>query len=147
MVIDSLLEHDETYCTGDAAGAALWVPTGAAAMTEEQEAHLGEVTANIGDLELARFGALIELMEARHPHDPHLYLWFVGVHPIRQGQGLGGRLLESRLTWADQHAIPAYLEATSVRNRMLYERHGFEVTGELSIDGSPPMWPMWRNPR
>lgn len=147
FIVDALLEHDQTYCTDDAAGAALWVPAGVAPMTEEQEARLGEITANIGDVEVARFGALIESMEALHPHEPHLYLWFVGVDFGRQGQGVGGSLLESQLTWADQHVLPAYLEATSGRNRALYERHGFEVTGELSVDGSPPMWSMWRNPR
>ena len=96
---------------------------------------------------LGRTEALTTLMEENHPHEPHLYLWFAGVHASRQGQGWGGRLLESRLTRADEQALPAYLEATSARNRALYERHGFEVVGELSVDGSPTMWPMWRDPR
>jgi GNAT superfamily N-acetyltransferase len=118
-----------------------------APLTEEQEADLGAVTADIGEAELARIAALTGVMEAHHPHDPHLYLWFVGVHASRQGQGWGGRLLESRLTRADEQAVPSYLEATSERNRTLYARHGFEVIGELSVDGSPPMWQMWRDPR
>ena len=147
VVVDALLEHEETYCTEDAAGAALWVPAGVAPLTEEQEADLGAVTSDIGEAELARIAALTGVMEAHHPHDPHLYLWFVGVHASRQGQGWGGRLLESRLTRADEQAVPSYLEATSERNRTLYARHGFEVIGELSVDGSPPMWQMWRDPR
>lgn len=147
VVVDALLDHEETYRTPDAAGAALWVPAGVPAMTEEQGAHLGEVMAGIGDAELARSGALSAVMEAHHPHEPHLYLWFVGVHASRQGQGWGGRLLASRLTVADEQAVPSYLEATSDRNRSLYERHGFEVIGELSVDGSPPLWQMWRDPR
>jgi hypothetical protein len=36
---------------------------------------------------------------------------------------------------------------TSEHNRRLYGRHGFEVVGELSADGSPSLWPMWREPR
>ena len=147
VVVDALLTHDDTWCTGDAAATALWVPAGAAPMTEEQESHLGEVMADIGNLELGRFAALIELMEVRHPHDPHHYLWFLAVDARLQGRGLGRRLLESRLASADDHAVPTYLEATSPRNRALYERLGFEVTGELSVDGSPPMWPMWRDAR
>jgi ribosomal protein S18 acetylase RimI-like enzyme len=101
----------------------------------------------MGETELGRMAALTDLMEANHPHDPHLYLWFAGVHVSRQGQGLGGRLLTSRLARADEEVVPAYLEATSPRNRALYERHGFEVVGELSVDGSPTMWQMWRDPR
>jgi ribosomal protein S18 acetylase RimI-like enzyme len=147
VVVDALLDHEETYCTRDSAGAALWVPAGVAPMTEEQGDLLGAVTARIGDEELARSAALSEVMEAHHPHDPHLYLWFVGVHESRQGQGWGGRLLQSRLARADEQAVPSYLEATSGRNRSLYERHGFEVVGELSVEGSPPLWQMWRDPR
>ena len=147
VVVDALLGHDETYCVDDAAGAALWVPPGVAALTEEQGERLGAVTASMGDQGLGRTAALSSLMEENHPHDTHLYLWFAGVHANRQGQGWGGRLLKSRLTRADQQGLPAYLEATSERNRSLYERHGFEVTGVLSVDGSPPMWQMWRDPR
>ena len=147
VVVDALLVHEETYCTDDAAGAALWVPAGATPMTEEQKAHLGAITADLGEAVLGRIAALTGLMEANHPHDPHLYLWFLGVHASRQGQGWGGRLLDSRLVRSDEQSVPSYLEATTERNRTLYERHGFEVVGELSIEGSPPMWQMWRDPR
>jgi ribosomal protein S18 acetylase RimI-like enzyme len=147
VVVDALLEHREAYWSGDGAGATLWVPPGVPPLTEEQEAHLGEATAGFGTAAAERFAALSGEMEARHPHSPHLYLWFAGVHADHQGQGHGGRLLRSRLSRADEQGLPAYLEATSERNRTLYQRHGFEVTGELSVDGSPPLWPMWRDPR
>lgn len=39
---------------------------------------------------------------------------------------------------------PVYLEAGSERNKRLYLRHGFEVTGEIHLRDSPPMWCMWR---
>lgn len=40
-----------------------------------------------------------------------------------------------------------YLEASSPRNKALYERHGFEATGVIQAGSSPPMWPMVRTPR
>jgi hypothetical protein len=47
----------------------------------------------------------------------------------------------------DAEKVPAYLEATSPRNRALYERHGFEVTEEFTLGPeSPPLWRMWRPP-
>lgn len=147
VVVDALLQHDETYCTDGAFGAALWVPPGVAALTEEQGQLLGAVTAEMGETALGRSAALSSVMEENHPHDPHLYLWFTGVHVSRQGQGAGGRLLRSRLARADEQGLPAYLEATTERNRSLYERHGFEVTGVLTVDDAPPLWQMWRDPR
>ena len=46
----------------------------------------------------------------------------------------------------DHDGIPAYLEATSDRNRALYERHGFRVRGNIPLPGGPALWRMWRDP-
>ncbi|MFC5179341.1 GNAT family N-acetyltransferase [Nocardioides taihuensis] len=147
VVVDALLTHRESYCVEGAAGAALWVPPGVAPLSEDQSDRVGAATAHIGGVTPGRLEALGSVMEARHPHDPHLYLWFAGVRTTDQGQGWGGRLLQTRLDAADEQGLPAYLEATSERNRALYERHGFQVTGELFADDSPPLWQMWRDPR
>ena len=49
---------------------------------------------------------------------------------------------------ADADGLPAYHEATSPRNRALYERHGYVNQGELVLpDGGPTLWRMWRDPR
>jgi hypothetical protein len=48
----------------------------------------------------------------------------------------------------DREGLPAYLEASSPRNRALYERHGFVVVEEMRLaKDSPPLWRMWRKPR
>jgi hypothetical protein len=48
----------------------------------------------------------------------------------------------------DREATGAYLEASSERNRALYERHGFELVEAVRLPrGGPPMWTMWREPR
>lgn len=47
-----------------------------------------------------------------------------------------------------RRASPAYLEASSERSKALYERLGWEFTGEaVRLPGGPLMWPMWRKPR
>jgi hypothetical protein len=33
-----------------------------------------------------------------------------------------------------------------VRNKRLYERHGFEVEDPFGAADGPPLWPMWRQP-
>lgn len=118
--------------------------------------------APVGDDEADAFGAALEevygpdaeraqaigaLLDEHHPHEPIWYLNFLGVEPAGQGRGVGSALLEQVLVRADRDAAAAYLDATSMRNRRLYERHGFEARGELHVPGGPPLWPMWREPR
>lgn len=146
IVVDALLRWGRCYCTSDGAAASLWVPPGVKPLTEEQTARLRGVFESVGADASARFVALIESMDSHHPHQEHCYLWFLGVSRRVQNQGLGCSLLRSGLDWCDEHSVAAYLEATNPRNRGLYERHGFEVTGELTANGSPPMWTMWRDP-
>jgi GNAT superfamily N-acetyltransferase len=84
-----------------------------------------------------------------HPEGrAHAYLWMIGVAPERQGEGLGGALIESVLDRCDREGLAAYLEASNDRSRALYERLGFVVTGgSLDLPDGPRMWPMWRDPR
>jgi GNAT superfamily N-acetyltransferase len=86
--------------------------------------------------------------ERLHPdEEAHWYLHFLGVVPERQGRGIGGRLMEPILRRCDQESIPAFLEASTDRNRALYERHGFAVSGRLPMPRSGPMLcQMWREP-
>jgi GNAT superfamily N-acetyltransferase len=96
----------------------------------------------------ARFVRLMAAIERKHPRTNHWYLPVLGVRPDRQASGLGSRLMCPVLERCDEHGLPAYLEASSPRNRALYERHGFAVTGELRLARSaPPVWLMWRAPR
>ena len=46
----------------------------------------------------------------------------------------------------DREGIPAYLESSTDRSRMLYERNGFSLTGTFDMPGrgGPPIREMWR---
>ena len=147
IVVDALLRLGRCSCTSDRAAASLSVPPGVRPLTEEQTARFQGVFESVGADASERFSALIESMDSHHPHQEHCYLWFLWStsRPV-QNQGLGCSLLRSGLDWCDEHSIAAYLEATNPRNRGLYERHGFEVAGEFTAKGSPPMWAMWREP-
>ncbi|WP_156365130.1 GNAT family N-acetyltransferase [Sciscionella sediminilitoris] len=98
---------------------------------------------------LAQLATLIEYTEPRHPIGwEHLYLPFLGVAATVRGTGIGGGLLTDRLTKADTERVPAYLEASSARNRSLYLRHGFVDHGEpITLPSGPRIWPMWRTPK
>ena len=75
------------------------------------------------------------------------YLNLLGVDPAHHGRGFGSALLAATLRRCDAESSPAYLEATSPRNRRLYARHGFEVVGEIALLDGPSLWRMWREPR
>jgi ribosomal protein S18 acetylase RimI-like enzyme len=88
-----------------------------------------------------------EFQDKLHPHEPHYYLSIVAVAPEHQGRGIGSALIRPILERCDRDGVPAYLEATTERNRALYERHGFRVSEEVRWpDDGPPLWLMWREP-
>ncbi len=142
------LPHDECYATEDGAGGALWLPP--------NTWHLGPIAQlRLVPSMIAAMGSrlpqvlrAISTIESNHPQKAHYYLPFVGVEPELQGKGIGTALLQPILDRCDQEGTPAYLEATTPRNRGCYLLQGFEVTEEFQFPkGGPPSWRMWREPR
>lgn len=142
------LHHDLAFTTESIAGAAIWMPP--------ETWHIGPfrqlalLPGMIRTSGLRSFPTLmrtLNLMEAKHPREPHYYLPIIGLQPHWQGRGLGTALLTAMTERCDRERMPAYLEASSARSRMCYERVGFEATEEVRLppDG-PPIWPMWRGP-
>lgn len=89
------------------------------------------------------------LTGAVHPtSEEHEYLLMIAVAPGRQGEGLGTELMRPVLERCDREGVAAYLEASSERSKGLYERLGWEFTGEpVRLPEGPLMWPMWRKPQ
>lgn len=144
-----LAEHvyyPQGQCTVAGEAATLWLPAGVTVGDEFWAEH-GDAFAAAIEGQIERIATLAATMDEHHPHDPHRYLLAIGVRPSAQGRGLGGRLLAHTLSQVDERGEAAYLEATSPRSRVLYQRHGFEVVTEFAVDGGPPVWPMWRAPR
>jgi GNAT superfamily N-acetyltransferase len=128
----------------DSAGVTLWLAPGE---TSDDDGLAELLEATIDPDRKPTAYAFLEQLHAHHPTAAHWYLPFMGVDPRCQGQGLGSALLDQGLARCDRDGLPAYLEATSSRNRALYERHGFEVAGEIQAGDSPPLWPMLRQAR
>lgn len=134
-------DHASAHRTEGFTGAALWLPPGVA---PDDEA-LGQLmeTAVDADLQHAVF-AVLEQVGKSHPDVEHWYLPAIGVDPRSQGHGHGAALLAHSLKVCDRGHQAAYLESTNLRNIPLYERLGFEVTGEIQFGGSPVVTPMFR---
>lgn len=114
---------------------------------ESDDATFGELIAeSCGDQILRDLHAVTGQMAQFHPAADHWFLPLTGVDSVAQGPGLGSALLRHGLAACDRDGLPAYLEATSPRNRALYERHGFRVADVIQAGSSPPMWAMLREP-
>jgi ribosomal protein S18 acetylase RimI-like enzyme len=125
---------------------AVWAPPGTWEFTEDEGDAVGsQLAAILGD-EIARVGAGLGEVDARHPTEPHWYLDFLGVEPAEQGRGHGSSLLTQGLRRCDEADQPAYLWTAKQRNVALYERHGFVVSWTHRITDGPLTWGMWRNP-
>lgn len=71
------------------------------------------------------------------PGTPHWYLADIAVAPAAQGLGAGSALLRHRLGAIDAGPrLPAFLEATTPSSRRLYERWGFELVEEITVEGT-----------
>jgi GNAT superfamily N-acetyltransferase len=140
------LPQDEGFTTDRRIGAAMWMPPGTWRLHPLEQLRLLPAMISRFRGDLGRLARVLIRMESEHPRRPHYYLPVIGLEPEWQGRGFGAALLRPTLERCDEEALPAYLEASSPRNRALYERHGFEATGEVTIADSPPFWPMWREP-
>jgi ribosomal protein S18 acetylase RimI-like enzyme len=72
-------------------------------------------------------------IKAKQPKEPMAYLWFIGVSPLYQHQGTGGRLLKQVIADAEQQGLPVYLETSTERNLPWYEQHGFTEYDTLDL--------------
>jgi len=136
--------NDTADSTDDCGGVALWLPPGVGADEETMGTIAAEAVPDADQEEV--FGFMGQMGEF-HPTEPHWYLPLIGVDMTKQGHGYGSALLRHALERCDRDRLPAYLEASSPRNKALYERHGFEELGVIQAGSSPPMWPMQRKPR
>jgi GNAT superfamily N-acetyltransferase len=146
------LAEQQTFTTAGVAGVAVWEPPGQWKHGVVQQLRLLPALLAVFARHSPRVVRALAVLESGHPaepaHPPHYYLPFLGVDPPWQGRGLGAALLAPVLQRCDREGVAAFLEASSVRNRALYERQGFAVTEEFALGrGAPVQWRMWREPR
>tara|TARA_R110000787_G_scaffold31783_2_gene84148 strand:+ start:3127 stop:3726 length:600 start_codon:yes stop_codon:yes gene_type:complete len=97
---------------------------------------------------VSRAVAAGEVMDANHPHEPHMYLFTIGTRKAARGQGLGKALIRPMLAACDREGLPAYLENSNPANTGFYMSHGFERMKLFHVgEGSPPLEAMWRKPK
>ena len=142
-----LLSHGHLYTDGRLRGGAIWQrpgppPLGALRMLSRL-VRTGLVLRG-----RARAGWVLgQAIESMRLRQPHWYLGILGTQPADQGRGVGAALIAPVLELCDERGEFAYLESSKAVNIPFYERHGFEVIGEVQIPAGPALWPMSRRPR
>ncbi|NYI75951.1 GNAT family N-acetyltransferase [Nocardioides panzhihuensis] len=113
---------------------ALLPPTAARPSEEFQQ--------RVVELHGARFTAVASTSLPAAP-EGHWSLETLGVHPERQGEGLGQALIHAGLgavSTSAHHGVA--LETSDERNVRLYERAGFSVCATTRVDDGPMVYSM-----
>ena len=128
--------------TADGAGVALWfLPD------DDGPADYEDRMVSITGEHYPRFETLDAQMHAAHPEDRVHHLAFLAVEPGAQSRGHGTCLMRHHHAAMDENGLPGYLEASAPRNRALYERMGYSLTGAtIELPDGPSMWPMMKPP-
>jgi GNAT superfamily N-acetyltransferase len=147
MMVPEALADDDCHTTEYGAGVALWAPAGKPKPGLLESLRLIPTVARVCGRRTPGALRILSYMESKLPEEPHAHLLFLGTEPERQGEGIGSRLLHSNLSRLDRAGTPAYLEASTPRNRALYLRHGFVDMDRMQLPGGgPTLWRMWREP-
>lgn len=148
------LKHGEVHVTGGKVeGVAIWFAPGKSPMSLLGMIMAGMILAPLkygpaSFMRIVRAMSHSEHLHKRAVPPRHWYLSLLGVDPPRQGQGLGGKLMQPVLAQADAEGLPCYLESSNPRNLPFYKRHGFEVVVEDNFPGGGPhFWTMRREPQ
>lgn len=137
-------ENKTAYAGEGFGGCSMWLPVGVHVDPDPVRALFRET---LEEPIRSETFSILDQMDAFHTKEPHWYLSIIGVDPARQREGIGSALLRHSLEPCDREGLIAYLESSNPRNVPLYQRHGFEIIGEIRVGSSPPIFPMLRTPR
>ena len=61
------------------------------------------------------------------PKTTMYYLWFIGVDPEHQNEGIGSVLLDEIINDSKNKQRPIYLETSTLKNLPWYKKYGFQI--------------------
>jgi GNAT superfamily N-acetyltransferase len=144
LFVEHALAWGVVHTTPALNAVALWIPVGPGGPVAP--ARYAERLATATGRWVHRFRAFDAAVDARHPVGfSHQHLSMLAVRPGQQGQGIGTALLRAHHQTLDSQNMAAYLEASDLRTRQLYLRHGYADHGApVQLPGGPRMYPMLR---
>ncbi len=141
------LPHHACYMTSGAEAVALWRPPDKWHLSVWDYIANGPGMLSIFGLGTMRVMSAMDLIEKKHPREPHYYLQTLGTDPSKQGKGFAGKVVRHQTAIADREGVACYLESSKSTNIPVYQALGFRVTGEIALPNGPTIWPMWRDPK
>lgn len=73
------------------------------------------------------------LIKKHHPKGDFCHLWFIGVEPNMQRNGLGSEMLSFIIKKYQKNTLDIYLETSTDENIPWYKKFGFQVYQELDL--------------
>ena len=67
------------------------------------------------------------------PKELKYYLWFIGVDPEYQNEGIGSDFLKEIIKDSEDKQRPIYLETSTLKNLPWYKKFGFSVYHEIDL--------------
>ena len=72
-------------------------------------------------------------IKSQHPEGLLYYLWFIGVDPVKQHDGIGSQLLKEVIAEGQRENRTICLETSTQKNIPWYQSFGFEIYSELDF--------------
>jgi ribosomal protein S18 acetylase RimI-like enzyme len=137
------IDGDTCLRTDGFEGAALWLAPG---VEPDEESMVSLIEKTLAPEVGANMLEVLERMGEYHPTEEDCwYLTIIGVDPGHQNKGMGSALMKHMTAKLDSSGAMAYLESSNPLNISLYQRHGFEIMGEIQVADSPVITPMVRS--
>lgn len=73
------------------------------------------------------------MIKKLQPKELMYYLWFIGVNPKYQNEGIGSKLLEDIIKDSNQKKRSIFLETSTLKNIPWYKKFGFYIYNELEL--------------
>ena len=97
LIAQAYLPSDEIDHAGEGVAAALWAPPGGGPTEAELEQLAPRLGEQMAEEHADTLFEILEVADAKHPTDPHYYLFMLGTRPPFQSRGLGSQLLRTVL--------------------------------------------------
>ncbi|MBP2194601.1 hypothetical protein [Pantoea cypripedii] len=149
IYIDLASKYGGTLLAENNQGALVYLRPGAMEINDEDYAVMENKIREVSGSHYEKVAAYTRGLEHFHPRKPyHYYILLLAVQRASRGSSVVNDLFNSLHVIADREKFPCYAECTKFSTRTLLRRWHYRDAGfQLSIEGFPELFPVWREPQ